>query len=243
MQLTDAVVLVTGGAHRLGKAIAINLAELKPRAVIFTFNSSEAAAKETEAELRAMGVEVAAIRCNQSDVEQIRQTIAWIQAEYGRLDVLINSASIFLSANFYAVSEETWDVVMDTNARGPMFFMQFAAPLMQEKGGCMINIIDESVKKPALAFIHHGAAKAALWNLTKSAALALAPQIRVNAVLPGAVLKPPDYSEERWERNIATIPLKKVGSAGDVTGAVRFIISSEFMTGQAIVVDGGSTVV
>jgi NAD(P)-dependent dehydrogenase (short-subunit alcohol dehydrogenase family) len=109
-------------------------------------------------------------------------------------------------------------------------------------GGCIINIIDESVKKPALSWIHHGASKSALWNVTKSGAIALAPDVRVNAILPGAVLKPPDWTDERWEKNMDTIPLKKMGSTEDVCKAVAFLVESDFVTGQAIVVDGGTTV-
>jgi pteridine reductase len=132
---------------------------------------------------------------------------------------------------------------MNVNARGPFFFMQLAAPIMRmHGGGCIINIIDESVKKPALSWIHHGASKSALWNVTKSGAIALAPDIRVNAILPGAVLKPPDWTDAHWEKNMDSIPLKKMGSVEDVCKAVEFLIESDFVTGQAIVVDGGTTV-
>jgi NAD(P)-dependent dehydrogenase (short-subunit alcohol dehydrogenase family) len=121
--------------------------------------------------------------------------------------------------------------------------MQKAAPLMQSPdGGVIVNIIDESVIKPALQWVHHGASKAALWNVTRTAAIALAPKIRVNAVLPGAVLKPPDYSDEQWEELIPGIPLKKLGSADDVCQAVEYLVKADFVTGQMIVVDGGATV-
>ncbi len=242
MELTGRCVLVTGGAHRVGKAIALSLARAGVGIVVISYNSSADAAMETVKELEILGVQALALPCDQSDVVQIQATINTIVTNFGQLDILINSASIFLTADFYSVTVESWDRVMDTNARGPMFFMQYAAPHLRLQGGCIINIIDESVMKPALAWIHHGAAKAALWNLTKAASISLAPEIRVNAVLPGAVLKPPDWSDERWEKNKEIIPLKKLGSAQDVTRAVEFIIASDFMTGQAVVVDGGSTV-
>lgn len=242
MDLKGRIVLVSGGAHRVGKAIALHLASLGPKAVVFTYNSSARAAVETQNAINNLGIEAFALQCDQADVSQIRSVFNHVEKKYERLDVLVNSASVFLTADFLSVTPETWDRVMDVNARGPMFFMQFAVPLMQKSGGCMINIIDESVKKPALSWIHHGAAKAALWNLTKSAAIALAPEIRVNAVLPGAVLKPAEWSDERWEQNRNSIPLKKLGSVEDVCEAVEFIIKAEFMTGQAIVIDGGSTV-
>jgi pteridine reductase len=211
--------------------------------VVFTFNSSAEAAEMTVQEIRAFGCEVLAIRCDQSDIQQIDQTIEMIKEKFGRLDVLVNSASVLFEGEFFNVTSETWDVVMNINSRGPFFFMQKAASLMLEgDGGVIVNIIDESVVKPALKWIHHGASKAALWNITRSASMALAPKIRVNAVLPGAVLKPPDYTDEHWEGLIPTIPLRKLGSAEDVSQAVKYLINAEFVTGQMIVVDGGATV-
>jgi NAD(P)-dependent dehydrogenase (short-subunit alcohol dehydrogenase family) len=243
MDLTGKCVLVTGGAHRIGKAIAMTLAKMGATQVVFTFNSSAEAAEMTVQEIRAFGCEVLAIRCDQSDIQQIDQTIEMIKEKFGRLDVLVNSASVLFEGEFFNVTSETWDVVMNINSRGPFFFMQKAASLMLEgDGGVIVNIIDESVVKPALKWIHHGASKAALWNITRSASMALAPKIRVNAVLPGAVLKPPDYTDEHWEGLIPTIPLRKLGSAEDVSQAVKYLINAEFVTGQMIVVDGGATV-
>lgn len=243
MDLSGKCVLVTGGAHRVGKAITLTLAKMGARYVAFTYNSSVDAAEKTADEIRAFGCEVVAIRCDQSDINQIDPVINTIKDKFGRLDVLINSASVLFEAKFFDVTPENWDVVMNINARGPYFFMQKAAPLMQSPdGGVIVNIIDESVIKPALQWVHHGASKAALWNVTRTAAIALAPKIRVNAVLPGAVLKPPDYSDEQWEELIPGIPLKKLGSADDVCQAVEYLVKADFVTGQMIVVDGGATV-
>lgn len=243
MDLSEGCVLVTGGAHRVGKAIALTFAKMGAKIVVFTYSSSEEEAKVTEKELRSLGCQAKAIRCDQSDVSQIRKTIEEIKFEFGRLDVLVNSASIFLTNDFFSVTPENWDIVMNINARGPFFFMQEAAPLMLEnRNAVIINIIDESVMKPAMAWVHHGASKAALWNLTRIASVALAPKIRVNAVLPGAVLKPPEWSYERWELNKEAVPLKKLGSVEDVCQAVEYLVNAEFVTGQMIVVDGGSTV-
>jgi NAD(P)-dependent dehydrogenase (short-subunit alcohol dehydrogenase family) len=150
---------------------------------------------------------------------------------------------VLFDAEFYDVTPETWNQVMNINVRGPFFFMQKAAPLMLAGGGgVIVNIIDESAVKPALRWVHHGASKSALWNITRSGSMALAPQIRVNAVLPGAVLKPPDYTDEHWEGLIPNIPLRKLGSAEDVCQAVEYLIKADFVTGQMIVVDGGATV-
>lgn len=243
MDLSGRCVLVTGGAHRVGKAIALKLARMGAAQVVFTYNSSEEAADKTAQEIRSLGCEVLAIRCDQSDIQQIDAAIELVRQKFGRLDVLVNSASVLFEAEFDDVTAETWNQVLNINARGPFFFMQKAARLMMAgDGGVVINIIDESVLKPALIWVHHGASKAALWNITRTGAAALAPKIRVNAVLPGAVLKPPDYSDERWNGLIPGIPLQKLGSAEDVCQAIEYLIHADFVTGQMIVVDGGVTV-
>ncbi len=243
MDLSGRCVLVTGGAHRVGKAIALKLARMGAAQVVFTYNSSEEAADKTAQEIRSLGCEVLAIRCDQSDIQQIDAAIELVRQKFGRLDVLVNSASVLFEAEFDDVTAETWNQVLNINARGPFFFMQKAARLMMAgDGGVVINIIDESVLKPALIWVHHGASKAALWNITRTGAAALAPKIRVNAVLPGAVLKPPDYSDERWNGLIPGIPLQKLGSAEDVCKAIEYLIHADFVTGQMSVVDGGATV-
>ena len=243
MELAGRCVLVTGGAHRVGKAITLNLAKMGASQVVFTFNSSVEAAEKTAAEIRSFGCEVLAIRCDQSEISQIEHVIEMVRKQFGRLDVLVNSASVLFDGEFFDVTPETWNQVLNINARGPFFFMQKAAPLMQSNGGgVIINIIDESAVKPALQWIHHGASKSALWNITRSGAMALAPSIRVNAVLPGAVLKPPDYTDEHWEGLVDQIPLRKLGSAEDVSQAVEYLVNADFVTGQMVVVDGGSTV-
>lgn len=243
MDLSGRCVLVTGGGHRVGKAIALKLARMGAAQVVFTYNSSEEAADKTAQEIRSLGCEVLAIRCDQSDIQQIDAAIELVRQKFGRLDVLVNSASVLFEAEFDDVTAETWNQVLNINARGPFFFMQKAARLMMAgDGGVVINIIDESVLKPALIWVHHGASKAALWNITRTGAAALAPKIRVNAVLPGAVLKPPDYSDERWNGLIPGIPLQKLGSAEDVCQAIEYLIHADFVTGQMIVVDGGATV-
>ncbi|MAT41225.1 MAG: short-chain dehydrogenase [Anaerolineaceae bacterium] len=244
MDLQGKVVLVTGGAHRVGKAIVLKLAEMGAETIVFTYNSSAEAALKTQEEIQKLGCKVLAIQCNQSDISQIEKTMETIKSQLGRLDVLVNSASIFLTADFFAVTPESWDTVMNINARGPFFFMQMAGKMMLDQGsGLIINIVDESVEKPALSWIHHGASKAALWNITQSGAIALAPKIRVNAVMPGAVLKPPDWENERWESSKDSIPLRKLGSPDDVCKAIEFLVKSDFVTGQVIVVDGGATVI
>lgn len=241
MKLKNSVMLVTGGAHRVGKAIALGLAQAGAD-VAFTYNTSKEAAAVTAAEIEALGVRALAIFCDQSKPELIQPAVEIVTGQWGRLDGLVNSASIWQERALFEITPQDWDTTMNINARGPFFFIHWAAKWMLEHGGgSIVNIIDESAVKPSRLHIHHGASKTALWMLTRSCALTLAPSIRVNAVLPGAVLKPPDWEDDRWQRLDQTIPLQKLGTADDVAHAVVFLMNEDFITGQSIVVDGGST--
>ena len=241
MQLQGTVMLVTGGAHRIGKAIAMALAR-EGAHIAFTYNASEAAAETTLREIGALGVRGLSIRCDQSKPDQIKTVVDEVTSKWGRLDGLVNSASIWQEKPLFEITPMDWDMTMNVNARGPFFFIHWVAKWMLEHGGgAIVNIIDESALKPSINYIHHGASKTALWMLTRSCALSLAPSIRVNAVLPGAVLKPPDWEEDRWQNLAKNIPLRRVGDSIDVAHAVVYLMEQDYITGQSIVVDGGST--
>lgn len=242
MNINNAVILVTGGAHRVGKAIAMALAR-EGACIAFTYNSSEAAARQTQSEIEALGTRALAIRCDQADLAQIRSAVETSIERFGRIDGLVNSASIMQEVTFLNTTLEDWDLTMNINARGPYFFMQIVGKWMLDHGGgSIVNIIDESAVAPGPGALHHAASKAALWMLTRACALELAPSIRVNAVLPGAVLKPPHWDEERWQSIAEVTPLKKLGTAEDVARACVYLMKEDFITGQDIVVDGGRTV-
>jgi NAD(P)-dependent dehydrogenase (short-subunit alcohol dehydrogenase family) len=242
MNIKDQVFLVTGGAHRVGKAIAIAIAQ-EGGNIAFTYNSSEDSAKKTCAELEALGVQALSMRCDQSEPSQIPEAVEAVLERFGRLDGLINSAGIMQEVgNFFDITPADWDLTMNINARGPFLFTQTAARwMLAHDGGVVVNIIDESAINPGAFLMQHAASKSALWMLTRSSALALAPTIRVNAVLPGAVLKPPTWTEERWQSLTPSVPLKKLGTAEDVARAVVYLVKEEYITGQMIVVDGGSS--
>jgi NAD(P)-dependent dehydrogenase (short-subunit alcohol dehydrogenase family) len=241
VNLSGRVMLVTGGAHRVGKAIALALAA-EGAQVAFTYYSSQEAARQTAGEIEALGVQALALPCDQSDPAQIPATVQAVLERFGRLDGLVNSAAIMSEKPFLEVTLQDWDATLAVNTRGPFFFTQAAAKVMLAgEGGAIVNILDESALSPTRYFVHHSASKAALWMLTRSTALALAPAIRVNAVLPGPVLIPQGWSEERWQRLAATTPLKRLGTPADVARAVAFLMKEDFITGQVIVVDGGRT--
>ncbi len=241
MQLQGTVMLITGGAHRVGKAIAMALAR-EGAHIAFTYNASEAAAQTTLRELESLGVRGLSIRCDQTKPEQIKTVVDEVTGKWERLDGLVNSASIWQEKPLLEITPMDWDMTMNVNARGPFFFIHWAAKWMLEHGGgAIVNIIDESALKPSINYMHHGASKTALWMLTRSCALSLAPTIRVNAVLPGAILKPPDWEEDRWQSLAQKIPLRRVGDSIDVARAVVYLMKEDYITGQSIVVDGGST--
>jgi pteridine reductase len=249
-ELRDKVILVTGGAIRLGKAMALHAARLGMHVAI-TYRSSAQPAEETRAEIEALGRQCFAIRCDQSNADEIQPAVDAILAHFGKIDVLVNSASNFEVRDFFDITPEGWDNVLNTNARGPFFFSQIVARHMlarseaeglQGQVGSIVNIIDESVHRPTLQHPDHGVSKNALWAVTRLSALRLGPKIRVNAIMPGAVLKPPDYSDEHWAAIGQKSPLKKVGGPQDICRALEFLMLSDFVTGQMIVVEGGTTI-
>lgn len=241
MELKDKVILVTGGAHRLGKAMALHAARLGMHVAI-TYRSSAKTAEETRAEIEALGRQCFAIRCDQSKVEEIQPTVAAVLARFRRIDVLVNSAANFEQRDFFEVTPEGWDNVLNTNTRGPFFFTQAVARhMLAGDGGSIVNIVDEAVLRPSPDYPDHSVSKGALWNLTRLSALRLAPKIRVNAILPGAVLQPPDWSDDRYNALIDSIPLRKLGSPQDVCYALEYLLHAEYVTGQVMVVEGGRT--
>lgn len=240
--IADKVILVTGGAHRVGKAIALALAREHAHVVI-TYHSSGDEAQQTVDEIKALGVRSAAIQCDQADLNQIADVMGNVSDQFGRLDGLVNNAAIIQEIPFFEITSENWDETQAVNVRGPFFYMQAAAGLMLTgEGGVIINILDESAVAPTKYFVHHSASKAALHMLTRSTALALAPKIRVNAVLPGPVLMPEDGDADKWQRLEKNTPLKHLGTPEDVARAVVFLMKEEFITGQVLTVDGGRTI-
>lgn len=242
MELKDRVILVTGGAHRLGKEMALHAARLGMNVAI-TYKASAKPAEETCTEIEALGRRSLAVRCDQAIPDQIRSTVGVVAEHFGHLDCLVNSASVLYEKDFFDVTPQEWDEVQAINTRGPFLFTQAVARLMlAADGGIIINLIDESVIKPSVDYPHHSVSKSGLWALTRLSALRLAPKIRVNAILPGAVLKPSDWDEGRWQALTESIPLKRLGSPQDVCRALEFLLCSDYITGQMIVVEGGTTI-
>jgi pteridine reductase len=229
--------LITGGAHRVGKAIALELAHAGANILIHYYNS-EQAAQETVAEIENIGVQAWALKADLSQPAQIETLFAGISAKCGSLDVLVNSASIMETGDARTLPLEAWNRSLAVNLTAPFLCAQHAARLMLN-GGIIINITDGSALRPWATYPAHSVSKAGLVQLTQVLAKTLAPNIRVNAVSPGPVLKPPDWEDGRWERVAQGTLLKRTGSSYDVARAVRFLVENDFITGETLVVDGG----
>jgi pteridine reductase len=239
MELKDRLILVTGGAHRLGKVLALAFARQGAH-IVFTYNSSAEAARETQQEIQALGVRALVLRCDQSETAQVEDVVEEIRLHFGRLDGLINNAASFQEMSFWEATPDGWDKIQDVNLRGPFFFTQAAARLMQvNDGGVILNLLDESTLRPGRKYAIHGVSKHALGMVTRLSALALAPRIRVNAILAGNVLKPEDWTEERWTKLDAGIPMQRTGSPEDICQAALYLFAADYVTGAVLTVDGG----
>lgn len=230
------IALVTGGAHRVGKALVLGLARAGADVAIH-FHSSREAALETLGEVESLGRRGMIASADLSDPSAPRQLVDRVQEELGGLDILVNSASLFESAPFAEITAAEWDRVQAVNTRAPFLLTQAAAPLMGETG-VVVNIADLSGVQVWPSFAHHGVSKAGLIHLSRIAARALAP-VRVNCIVPGTVLPPGDYTEGQVERSISRTVLQRLGSPEDVLEALLFLVRSEFATGSVVTVDGG----
>lgn len=241
IDLRDQVALVTGSAQRVGRSIALALAQQGMHVLVHYSRTPAEQVEATLAELRAQGVQAQAVQANLAEPEGVAATMAALQQHFGRLHLLVNSASVFPGGHLLDVTLESWDLTMNVNLRAPFLFTQAAAPLLRQhdEGGAIVNIVDQGATAPWPKRPQHGISKAALWMLTQVSAASLGPQIRVNAVCPGPVLIPPGMPEENWARMGRTLPLKRTGSGDDVAQAVIFLVRQPFVTGALLHVNGG----
>ena len=165
--------------------------------------------------------------------------IAEVTGYFGGLDVLVNSAAVMMRTPFGEVSSEEWDSVMALNVRAPFFLSQAAAPWLRARGGCIVNMADLAAFETWPDYIPHGISKAAIVQMTRSLARTLAPEVRVNAIAPGAVLLPEAWDAETRAHFERTTPLRRIGSPSDVADAVLYLVRAEYVTGETLIVDGG----
>jgi len=238
-RLKDKVALVTGAGKRLGRAVALRLAEEGMDVAVHYGNSAKEAA-EVVGKIEEMGQKAVAIKADLRSVDEIRKLLQEVGSELGSLDLLVNSAANFLPGSVISTTEQVWDASLDTNVKAPFFVAQAAAPMLRRSKGAIVNFADTGGVSGWPGFIGHSVAKAGVINLTKSLAKALAPDVRVNAIVPGTITMPGDPPE--WERDFVELsPLKKTGKPSDIADAVVYLATAEFLTGQTLVLDGGRT--
>lgn len=237
--LAGQVALVTGSAKRLGRAVAQRLAE-EGADVIIHYRASTGEAQSAVAEIEKLGRKSYAIAADLTNVAEIKRLFDEAAKQFGRLDILVNSAANFLPSSVVSTTEEIWDASLATNLKAPFFCAQAAAPLLRRTKGTIINFADTGGLLGWPGYIAHSVSKAAVVMLTKVLAKALGPEVRVNAIAPGTVTMPGDPPE--WEADFTKLaPLRGTGTPSDIADAVVFLVHSKFMTGQVLVVDGGRT--
>ena len=237
--LAGQVALVTGSAKRLGRVIALSLAQ-QGADVVIHFHRSSAEAKEVVTEIAKLGRRAICLPADLSRNSAIDRLFANTAKEFGRLDILVNNASNFLHTQFETTTEQSWDASLDVNLKAPFFCAQAASPLLKQSRGIIINLSDVGGLLGWTGYIPHCVSKAGILMLTRALAKELAPEVRVNAIAPGTISMPGDPPD--WEPNyIKLAPLRRTGTTTDVTAAVSFLVNSPFLTGQVLVLDGGRT--
>jgi pteridine reductase len=232
------VALVTGGAVRLGRAISMGLAEAGYDLVVHHRSSGDAAAEVARA-VEGLGRRSVVVQADLTDPAAPDAVVEAVRVACGRLDLLVNSAAGFDARPLREVDAAAWDGVMDLNVRAPHLLVRAAEGMLRDARGAVVNVLDLSAFQPWSEHPAHAVSKAALAQLTRVQARALAPEVRVNAVAPGAVLPPEDYPAERLEALRARTPLGTLGTPEDVVRAVVFLAGATFVTGQILAVDGG----
>lgn len=231
--------LITGGAVRIGRAIALHLAK-RGLSVAIQYRGSKAEAEATVAEILSMGVRGACFQASLTEHPEVEGLFPAVNHAMGRVTCLINNASTFVDDRIETLSEESWNKHMAVNLKAPLFLAQaFAAQLPAEKTGNIINIVDQRVLRPNPLFFSYTLSKSALLAATKTMAQGLAPRIRVNAIGPGPTLRSSYQSEEDFEHECRSTPLGHGTTPEEVANAISFILNSPAMTGQMIALDGG----
>jgi 3-oxoacyl-[acyl-carrier protein] reductase/pteridine reductase len=235
--LAGKAALVSGGAKRIGRAIALALGGAGANVAI-TYRGSQAEAEATVRELAALDVEALAVRTDLGDPRSIRETVAAVVEEFGRLDILVNNAGVFESAALESVTVEQWDHMFATNTRAPFLLAQAAYPHLRAADGRIINIGSLGGVHPWPTHAHYCTSKAALHMLSQTMAKAWAPEISVNCVAPGMIVQ--GEVGEAYAEFAERTPMRRNGTAEDVAAAVLFFATApHFITGQLLAVDGG----
>jgi NAD(P)-dependent dehydrogenase (short-subunit alcohol dehydrogenase family) len=240
--------LVTGSAHRLGKAFALSLAR-QGYGLALHYNSSVSDALLTADEIRALGVPVFLFHADLTQADQIQvlfetidETLSRNSSLVSRFSVLVNSAAVMPRADARTLSTDDFDAAIDLNLRAPFLIAQQAYRRMSA-GGLIVNISDIAAQKAWTGFPAYTVSKAGLDSLTKVLARSFAPRVRVNAITPGLVLQSENLSPEEWERLVNRLPIPRAATPEEITSTLEFLLKNEYITGQTIVIDGGYSLI
>ncbi|HSC31537.1 MAG TPA: SDR family oxidoreductase [Gemmatimonadaceae bacterium] len=232
------VALVTGGARRVGRALALALADRGARVAIHHHESPEQAASLVE-QLAERGIEAAAFASDLRKADAPDRLIAQVVQRFGSLDILVNSAAIMVRRSLDELTPDDWDDTFALNLRAPFFCARAAARAMADRGGVIVNLADLAGIETWPAYAAHGISKAGVIHMTRVLARILAPRVRVNAIAPGAVLLPESWSADDAAHLERTTPLRRLGSPNDVAQAMLYFIEADYVTGDLLIVDGG----
>ncbi len=247
MELRGRIALVTGAAHRVGRALALALASRGMRlAIHYHASEEEARATARDAGRASGGAEAWTVRADLGESAAPERLVNEVASHFGSLDVLVNSAAIMVRTPLDEVTPEEWDRTLHLNLRAPFFCARAAARVMRRgeapasgARGVIVNIADLAGLESWPGYIPHGISKAGVIHMTTSLARVLAPEIRVNAIAPGAVLLPESWGPEDAAHLERTTPLHRLGSPDDVAQALLYLLEADYVTGETLVVDGG----
>jgi len=239
------VVLISGGAKRVGAAVARHLHALGMNLIIH-YHYSETEANVLQEELQQQRSDsVLLLQANLLNINKLSDKVLSAINHYGRLDVLINNASTYYPTPLDQAKEQNWEDLLGTNLKAPFFLAQTVAPALRSTQGCIINMVDIHAQRPLKNHPIYSIAKAGLVMLTQALAMELAPQVRVNAIAPGAILWPESENsmdESAKQQILSKIALSRLGNPTDIAQTVEFLIrAAGYMTGQIITLDGGRT--
>ena len=238
MDLSGRVALVTGAGRRVGRALAVALGAQGMRVAVH-YASSAHGADETARHIEVAGGTAAVVGADLTESGAPERVVDEVTRRFGALDVLVNSAAVMERTPVGSVSVDAWDAMFALNLRAPFFLSQAAAPHLARARGAIVNIADLAAFETWPAYVPHSITKAGVVQMTRALARVLAPDVRVNAIAPGAVLLPDDWSEDDAVHLRSSTPLQRLGAPTDVASAMLYLLGAEFVTGEILIVDGG----